>query len=114
MHPTNPLNPAVPTAVTSAPYHHYPEGCSVKDNLLNRDIYNELDEKIGDLRDVVLGADGRVQYYVIGVGGFLGIGEHDVRISCDHIEHTPDRFILRGYTKDQLKELPSIHHVRQI
>lgn len=42
------------------------------------------------------------------------MGEHAVRIACDHIEHTADRFILRGYTKDQLKELPNTHHLRQI
>lgn len=140
MHPTDPTRPGTPldptlagqttdptrsgqttatphsgqAALNPAPYSYYPEGCSVKEDLLNRDIYNELDEKIGDLRDVVLGADGRAHYYIVGVGGFLGLGEHDVRISCEHIEHTADRFILRGYTKDQLKELPSTHHLRQI
>ena len=116
--PTRPgITPATPTgqaAIHPTPYSHYANGCSVKEDLLNHDIYNELGEKVGDLRDVVLGADGRAQYYVVGVGGFLGLGEHDVRISCENIEHTADRFVLRGYTKDQLKELPSTHHIRRI
>lgn len=107
-------SPAGQATINSAPYTRYPNGCSVKDDLLNQDVYNEQGEKMGDVRDVVLGVDGRAQYYVVGVGGFLGMGEHAVRIACDHIEHTADRFILRGYTKDQLKELPNTHHLRQI
>ncbi|AQS50468.1 hypothetical protein PAEH1_00980 [Paenalcaligenes hominis] len=112
MHPTDPNQP-IPTT-TSTLYSHYPNGCAVKEDLLNRDVYNEFDEKIGDLRDVILGADGRAQYYVIGVGGFLGLGEHNVRIACDHLHHNADHLILKGYTKDQLKDLPDSHHLRQI
>lgn len=118
----DPIRPGQTTAthltgqatINPAPYSHYTNGCSVKENLLDQDIYNEHGDKMGDLRDVILGADGRAQYYVVGVGGFLGMGEHDVRIACDHIEHTGDRFVLRGYTKDQLKELPNTQNLRQI
>lgn len=96
----------------ATPFANYPNGCAVKEDLLNSDIYNEFDEKIGDLRDVILGADGKALYYVIGVGGFLGLGEHNVRVACEHIHHNTNHFMLKGYTKEQLKELPNTHPLR--
>jgi sporulation protein YlmC with PRC-barrel domain len=41
-------------------------------------IYNEQNEKVGDINDIILDKDSKVTGYVIGVGGFLGMGEHDV------------------------------------
>jgi sporulation protein YlmC with PRC-barrel domain len=41
-------------------------------------VYNEANEKIGDINDVVLDKSGKVEKVVLGVGGFLGMGEHYV------------------------------------
>jgi sporulation protein YlmC with PRC-barrel domain len=41
-------------------------------------VYNEQNEKVGDINDIILDKDSKVTGYVIGVGGFLGMGEHDV------------------------------------
>ncbi len=38
-------------------------------------VYNRANERVGDINDLILGADGKVASAVIGVGGFLGIGE---------------------------------------
>lgn len=81
-------------------------GWSVKENIIGKDVYNEMDEKVGDVRDLILNNEGRATHYVVGVGGFLGLAEHDVAIPFDQLQSGPDRFMLRGYTKDQLKELP--------
>jgi putative membrane protein len=43
-------------------------------------VYNNNNEKIGDINDVLVDRDGRIEAVVIGVGGFLGIGEHDVAV----------------------------------
>jgi len=48
--------------------------------LIGLDIYNRADEKIGDINEILLDKDGRVKAVVIGVGGFLGMGEHDVAV----------------------------------
>jgi hypothetical protein len=42
------------------------------------EIYNDQNEKIGDISDVLIGRNGKVRAVVIGVGGFLGIGERNV------------------------------------
>ncbi|WP_262269490.1 PRC-barrel domain-containing protein [Microvirga yunnanensis] len=49
------------------------------------DIYNQNNEKIGDVSELLLDSSGKVQAVVVGVGGFLGIGERDVAIPFDQI-----------------------------
>lgn len=106
-----PSTPGAP--VTTAVPAHEPgkdmlSGWSVKNNLMGKNVYNEQDEKVGDIRDVVLDPQGKATHYVIGVGGFLGMGEHDVAIPFAQLHPSNDRFMLQGYSKDQLKELPKV------
>lgn len=48
-------------------------------------VYNSDNEKIGDIKELVLGRNGKVEAVVIGVGGFLGLGEHNVGVPFDGI-----------------------------
>src|SRR3954451_1659906 len=43
-------------------------------------VYNDKNERIGDINEVLVDRDGKAQAVVIGVGGFLGLGEHDVAV----------------------------------
>jgi sporulation protein YlmC with PRC-barrel domain len=54
--------------------------------LVGVDVYNEQNEKVGDINEVLLAHTGKVAGVVIGVGGFLGMGEHDVLIPFDQIK----------------------------
>jgi sporulation protein YlmC with PRC-barrel domain len=81
-------------------------GKSVKSDMMGEAVYNDNDDKVGSVKDVVLGSDGKVTNVVIGAGGFLGMGEHDVAVPFDKITRSNDKLILHGYTKDQLKALP--------
>lgn len=83
-------------------------GWGVKDKIIGKSVYNENDEKVGDVTDVVLTSDGKAAYYVVGAGGFLGMGKHDVAIPFNEIQRSDDRLTLSGYTKDQLKALPQV------
>lgn len=83
-------------------------GWSVKDKIMGNAVYNEKDEKIGDINDVVLASDGKAAYFIVGAGGFLGLGERSVAIPFDEIQQTGDKLVLPGYTKDQLKALPKV------
>lgn len=98
--------PAEKPAVTTAENAQNVSGWSIKENIMGKDVYNEKGEKVGDIRDVILDSDGKAADYVIGVGGFLGMGEHDVAIPFDKLQVGDDRFVLQGYTKEQLKDLP--------
>ena len=48
--------------------------------MMGLDIYNEQNEKLGDVNEILVDATGKVTGYVIGVGGFLGMGEHDIMV----------------------------------
>jgi septal ring-binding cell division protein DamX len=50
------------------------------------DIYNQNNEKIGDISELLVDSSGKIQAVVVGVGGFLGMGERDVAIPFDQIK----------------------------
>jgi sporulation protein YlmC with PRC-barrel domain len=82
-------------------------------NLIGENVYNGTGddaETIGDVNDLVLSPEGQIEAIVIGVGGFLGIGEKDVAVdysTIDWAERDGDRWIVISATAEQLKELPA-------
>ena len=54
--------------------------------LMGLDVYNEANEKLGDINELIVDKNGKVDAVVIGVGGFLGMGEHDVAVSMDKLK----------------------------
>jgi sporulation protein YlmC with PRC-barrel domain len=50
------------------------------------DIYNQNNEKIGDISELLVDSSGKIQAVVVGVGGFLGIGERDVAIPFEQVK----------------------------
>jgi sporulation protein YlmC with PRC-barrel domain len=54
--------------------------------LMGLDVYNDGNEKLGEINELILDKDGKVNAVVIGVGGFLGIGEHDIAVSMDKLK----------------------------
>ncbi len=54
--------------------------------LMGLDVYNEANEKLGDVNEIILDKTGKVTAVVIGVGGFLGMGEHDIAVSMDKLK----------------------------
>ena len=87
-------------------------GESFEHKLKGKSVHNENDEKVGDVKDVVMSSDGKVTHVILGVGGFIGVGEHAVAIPYDEINIVGDQLTLRGYTKDQLKEMPAYERPR--
>src|SRR6266576_3962720 len=54
--------------------------------LVGLNVYNPANEKIGDINEVILDKSGKVAKVVLGVGGFLGMGEHDVAVPFDKLK----------------------------
>lgn len=81
-------------------------------NIIGETVYNgtaDDAENIGDVNDVVMTPDGKADQLVIGVGGFLGIGEKNVAIAFDQFdwaEKNGDRWLVVPMTKEQLQALP--------
>lgn len=83
-------------------------GWSAKDDIIGKSVFNENDEKIGDINDIVVASDGRSMYLLIGAGGFLGMGQKEVAVPFERFQRTDDRILLSGYSKEQLKALPEV------
>ena len=49
-------------------------------------VYNEANEKIGDINEVILDRTGKVANVILGVGGVLGLGEHYVAVPFDKLK----------------------------
>lgn len=68
-------------------------------------------EIIGDINDLVVSDDGSVEAVVIGVGGFLGVGEKNVAVSFDDIDWSVDEngthYAVLPVTQDELENAPS-------
>jgi len=80
-----------------------------------QNVYDPSNSKIGDVKDVLLAADGKVSALIIGVGGFLGIGEKDVAVPFDVIKHTTRDnkvYLTMDATKDELKAAPGLRYDR--
>ncbi len=75
------------------------------------DVIGADDKKIGDVSDILFDKDGKIEAYVVGVGGFLGIGAKDVALAPTAFQVVPgdksknesDKLRL-SMTKDQLKQ----------
>ena len=75
------------------------------------DVIGSDDAKIGDVSDILFDKDGKVEAYVVGVGGFLGIGAKDVALAPSAFQIVPgdktknesDKLRL-SMTKDELKQ----------
>jgi sporulation protein YlmC with PRC-barrel domain len=54
--------------------------------LIGIDVYNEANEKIGAIEDLIVDKSSKVENVVLGVGGFLGMGEHYVAVPMDKLK----------------------------
>lgn len=82
-------------------------------NLLNTNVFGQTGDHIGDVEDVLLDSDGRAIGIVVGVGGFLGIAQHDVAIDLDEVEfilsNGPESGMMaRGYAGWQSGQVESV------
>src|ERR1700716_479711 len=53
--------------------------------LIGVNVYNEANEKIGEIEELIIDKSGKVDNVVLGVGGFLGMGEHYVAVPMEKL-----------------------------
>ena len=62
--------------------------------------------------DLIIAPDSSVSYAIIGVGGFLGLGERQVAIPVNRFKSGDSRIVLTGATKDALQAMPSFQYAK--
>ena len=81
-------------------------------------VYSSSNENVGDINDMVIGKDGKVQAVIIGVGGFLGLGEKDVAVPMDRIQFSRDesnnmKFMITS-SRQELEQAPAFDRTKLI
>ncbi|AZO28521.1 MULTISPECIES: PRC-barrel domain-containing protein [Mesorhizobium] len=76
-------------------------------NLIGTNVYGADDAKVGEIGDVILTGDKKVDAIIVDVGGFLGIGEKKVAVGMENLKFMTDkngnRYLYTNFTKDQLE-----------
>ncbi|ATB28477.1 PRC-barrel domain-containing protein [Melittangium boletus] len=80
--------------------------------ILGDTVYNDKNERIGRLEDLIIKPDGTVSYAILEVGGFLGMGTHRVAIPVGQFTGVKPRITLPGATKDTLKKMPEFTYAK--
>lgn len=96
--------------VSSSENAELANGTSVKRMLLGRAVYNEQGVRVGNVEDLIIAPDQRVGYVIVGAGGFIGIGRHDVALPLSQLKETDNRLVLPHATKESLKALPAFDY----
>jgi len=81
-----------------------------------QNVYDPSDKKIGEIKDVLITQDGKVEAVVISVGGFLGIGDKDVAVPFSDIKGAKKNdkwYLTMQANKDELKNAPGLKYDRQ-
>lgn len=88
-------------------------GYSAKKDLLGKGVENDKSQKIGKIEDIVVTPNDKVSAAIIGVGGFIGVGKHDVAIPMEQLKVDGKRVVLAGATKETLKSMPKFEYTRK-
>lgn len=74
----------------------YASEADIENNEVTMDGQNDWDD-IGEINEVVLTRSGDVQSVIVGVGGFLGIGEKDVAVNLDQLQFVTEEGEIDDY-----------------
>jgi len=80
--------------------------------LIGATVYNDQNEKVGKIEDMIIAPDGKLSVAVVDVGGFLGLGAHRVAIPVEQFTQIEPKIVLPGATKQALKGLPEFKYVK--
>ncbi|MBG0796695.1 PRC-barrel domain-containing protein [Methylocystis sp. L43] len=83
-----------------------PQNALLVSNIHNQNVYDPQENKLGEVKDLVVDRGGKVSAAIISVGGFLGMGEKDVAVAFSDLQATERNnkwWLTVNATKDELK-----------
>ena len=54
-----------------------------------------------------------MSYVIVGAGGFVGLGKHDVAIPVNQLQEQDGKYVLSGATKEAIKALPKFEYAKK-
>jgi sporulation protein YlmC with PRC-barrel domain len=85
-------------------------GWSAKRQILGKVVFNDRDERVGSVDDIIVTPDKSVSYAIVNAGGFLAVAKHDIAVPVSQFKLNGDRLVLPGATKDALKAVPQFEY----
>jgi sporulation protein YlmC with PRC-barrel domain len=111
---TNAMTPATGITIPSEAFAN--TTVMSADDFIGKRVYSTNNEDIGEVNDFIISGNGGVQAVVLGVGGFLGIGEKDVAVNINSLKMVPDgnstRIVVEA-TKDILNAAPQYDRTKR-
>ena len=87
-----------------------PEGTIAASELMGRSVYSAEGEDIGQISDLLIDEDNRLVGVVIGIGGFLGIGEKPIAVEIERVSRASTQDgteqLVLNYTRAELEQAP--------
>jgi hypothetical protein len=81
-----------------------------------QNVYDQNNQKLGEIMDVLVNQSGQIEVAMVGVGGFLGAGEKDVAVSFNAIKpakRNDKTYLTLNTTKEALQNAPGFKYDRQ-
>ena len=103
---------SVTTGVTVEELKTIARGWSATKQILGKPVYNDKNERVGEVDDLIIAPDSSISYAMIGVGGFLGLGERQMAIPVSRFKHSEGRLVLPDATKEALQAMPSFQYAQ--
>lgn len=86
--------------------------------IVGSSVYNDRNEKVGSIDDLVIGSD-KTLNAVVSVGGFLGMGTKMVEVPFNKLQFgntkgsSDNRVVMPGVTKESLTSMPDYHYINR-
>ncbi len=90
-------------------------GWSAKKDILGKDIINDASppQTLGSVYDLIIDKDTGIAYAIVGVGGFLGMGEKYILVDVSKFNAPiAGKFVVLGVTKEMVKALPEFKYAK--
>jgi len=108
---------AAPAEIPAAqPLASIPDNAATITHWYKQPIYDQADNRIGEIDDVLVDREAKIVALIIGVGGFLGMGEKHVAVPYNAVRVTTKNnnkwYLVMNSNKDALKNAPGFKYDR--
>src|SRR5215475_7641951 len=88
-------------------------GWSAKRQILGKPVYNDQNARIGKIDDIIVTPDKSISFVIVGAGGFVGVGRHNVAIPVNQLQEKDGKYTLPGATKQAIKAMPPFEYAKK-
>ena len=100
-------------SVSTTEMVEFATGWSAKKQILGENVYNDVGDKVGEINDLIVTPSKALSYAIVGVGGFLGVAEHEIAVPVGKLKQQQGKIVLPGATKDVLKAVPKFEYAKK-